>query len=262
MRDKYDLIVPFGFNCASAAQLRLRNLRFSSFPFDWISENERQDFGTLLSFINSRFKDFLSYENLQIVDPNGGNRHVVVKDLETNFCFSHDFYIGAVGEAPRKQEWTDVRAKYQRRIDRLFEMAAKAESILFVSNIGAKGSPVDHDNLIKTQRELQSCFCGKQVDLFVVAYESDAFAIEEIGDNIVCQRTSRQCVPAYDVNHRVIEFSFLDKISLTSAFKHDGVLRAKRELNFVERLVYNVAKRSLKVLFKRKIKFPVINDYE
>lgn len=261
MRKEYDLIVPFGFNCGSAAQLRSRKLRIASFPFDWVLQYGGHDFELFVSMLANDFSGFLSYDDLLVVDLNGGDRHVIVENMRTHVRFVHDFNIGRIGDRPDKGEWMSVQEKYRRRADRLSVLMAKAGSILFVSGVDLVKKPCAPVDLIDVQQRLKALHPGKIIDLFVVMYNSDRMSVESFGESVVCQFTPRSWIASYDANRPVYEYSFLDGISLSGLIENARAMRSKEDLDLLERLVYSLTKKAIKFMASRKIQCPRICDY-
>lgn len=260
MKLKYDLVVPFGFNCVSAAQLRLRGLRVMSMPFDWVAWDGDNGFVNRLGMLQSNFKDWLNGDNLTVASLNGGDNHVVVYDRKYGISFPHDFVGGKIGTPPEPDELKRICEKYSRRASRMMDAIKGSDSVLFV--ITHDSGFVGIDVVRHIREKLQAVFPQKNIDIFCVSF--DAIKYDTImEDGIVIQYVARPMKVSYDVLIKSVEFSWLDGVVLTDKNKSFGErLRGKRQLKWYEKWIYSFAKKTLKILHKRRIKSPIIIDYE
>ena len=93
-------IIPIGFDCGTASELRDNGIRNASYPFDW-----NVTFGGISDIFNNDFQNFLNIEN---------NYNYIY-----NIFFMHDTF-------PNDNE------KYERRIERLRDILASDKEILFI----------------------------------------------------------------------------------------------------------------------------------
>ena len=135
-------VVPIGVHCSAAAALRRLNIREMAFPFDWMVSG----FINLYNCFNEDFKHFLEknslrprYDNQAIVDYYG-------------FEFPHDFPTtqnliskenagdGQVAQSlihPNFKDYADaVKSKYDRRIERLYQILNSSEKVFFIRHFG------------------------------------------------------------------------------------------------------------------------------
>jgi len=123
---RFDRVVSIGDSCGCAMLLREARLRMSSGPFDWITgATLEQHVKTLCG----RFQDFLHLENLVWYEA-GDNLHAndVYRDSVTGDRFVHDF----PKQVPLASSFPAVRAKYERRFNRLLQALDGGESICFI----------------------------------------------------------------------------------------------------------------------------------
>jgi len=129
LKTKYDLIVPFGKWCGPAFWLRKFCLRSCSLPFDWMA-GDAYSLEDYVSIVCNDFVDFLQRDALSF--HTYGNPEIdecdTYRDDHTGLFSCHDFPIGASFEAA----WSQVRAKYDRRIARLFSEIRRSRHVLFV----------------------------------------------------------------------------------------------------------------------------------
>lgn len=126
---EFDLIFSIGEDCAYSSYLRRFNLQEYSYPFDWLT---KADFTTRIELLLNNFSGFLQKENLSQIDK---STYKVVDEFndyykcaKTDFYFYHDFS----NTLPFSKSYPLVKAKYQRRIERLYKQIAHSKDILMV----------------------------------------------------------------------------------------------------------------------------------
>ena len=113
-------VVSLGDFCGPAQELERIGYRSFSMPFDWLVT---ADWGKVVQLIYSHFEGFLDEKNLvQEVDVNPKYYY----DKEFKIHFYHDF----VAEKSLSEQLPKVKRKYQRRIDRFYQVIA--EPTLFI----------------------------------------------------------------------------------------------------------------------------------
>lgn len=115
---KYDFVVSFGENCLSAILLNRTKLRKFSGPFDWVLG---PDFTARTKLFCNGFEDYFNKEDLVFMGNYVQNqiKHDVYLNRKTGIKFLHDFQYEGDFEA----EYPALKAKYDRRIKRLQELA-------------------------------------------------------------------------------------------------------------------------------------------
>lgn len=122
----YDLAFSLGFSCGASTALRAAGLQHASYPLDWVGSP-----GVVASAraIAADFSGWLERDDLRLYDIRRGalNKHVYL-NARTGFGFPHDFssFVGF------DEAYPEVRAKYDRRIARFYEIAGKAKRLLAV----------------------------------------------------------------------------------------------------------------------------------
>lgn len=127
---KFDVIIPLGADCGCAGCLNSYNLRYFSYPFDWLF---KISFENRIKLIENHFDDFLVKENLVFLekDPNAvlvDNENDYYRDVKYGTQFLHDFAHGV----PLNVSYQTVKEKYDRRIYRLYNNIENAKNVLFV----------------------------------------------------------------------------------------------------------------------------------
>eukprot|EP00405_Crypthecodinium_cohnii_P042493 CAMPEP_0206557908 /NCGR_PEP_ID=MMETSP0325_2-20121206/19423_1 /ASSEMBLY_ACC=CAM_ASM_000347 /TAXON_ID=2866 /ORGANISM="Crypthecodinium cohnii, Strain Seligo" /LENGTH=505 /DNA_ID=CAMNT_0054058997 /DNA_START=146 /DNA_END=1663 /DNA_ORIENTATION=+ len=181
--------VSLGSYCAVASCLTHLKLREAAFPFDW----NRTTIQGVVHFLKSRFSDFLQF--FLVKDFVGG------KDTGGKaYCgVHHSVWHENLGSG-------DGQAKYQRRIERLYEN--KAERLLFIRSLNSSDELAAAQELLST---LESIFPKSRVYLLLI---------------VTCQRESRQYFVS-GLNRRLI-VHFLPGWSIDGLAFSEAILSAHR----------------------------------
>lgn len=106
----FDYFISLGFTCPVASSMSKYGLRSFSGVFDWLIT---PDFGWVLHYIETDFKDFLLQENLERYD----EYPLHFRDKQSGFRFLHE----TVGFESR---YGELKEKYDRRIGMFLEKTA------------------------------------------------------------------------------------------------------------------------------------------
>ncbi len=126
----YDLVVGLGQNCSTATYMMRNGLRSFSSPFDWIGgENKGDGLDRRIKIIENGFENFMSLSSFVLESDSGEDeRFMHYRNLDTAFLWLHDFKR----EVSIEKVYPSVRAKYERRIGRMYKLAKKAKHLLFI----------------------------------------------------------------------------------------------------------------------------------
>ncbi|MCM1537630.1 MAG: DUF1796 family putative cysteine peptidase [bacterium] len=102
--EKYSYCASLGWFCGTASAMIKNGLRFFSGPFDWYYS----DFSSVLSMMENDFSDFLSKDNLRIVEGEPGQFY----DTKYGFLYNHDV------KEDFEKEYDLIVSKYRKRINR------------------------------------------------------------------------------------------------------------------------------------------------
>jgi hypothetical protein len=120
---KYDETVSLGSSCQSAWHLEANGLRRWSYPLDWVIT----PFDSLIAFITHRGVGFLDRDKIAVIEIlEGAPSMLHVSDTTYHIHSIHDFF------APDMPNYEAVKAKYDRRIKRFFDLLESSKRILFV----------------------------------------------------------------------------------------------------------------------------------
>ncbi|MFP5108881.1 DUF1796 family putative cysteine peptidase [Neobacillus sp. C211] len=136
LKGTYDAIYSLGDLCLAALQLRQNNLRPFAGPLDWMSSPS-------LSSVSSLLKNrFIGYMDLPNLIPSGyatgvdsSEPHIVVTDMAYQIVSSHDF-IADKNTFTNLVTYPEVRAKFDRRIQRFLDKLSNGKRILFIRTEG------------------------------------------------------------------------------------------------------------------------------
>lgn len=138
--EKYDQTISLGSSCQSAWQLEVNGVRKLAYPFDWLMT----PFDGLVSFIINKGEGFLEKDNIEVIEILHGDplSFLHVADRKYDFHSMHDFFF------PDMYNYGDVKAKYERRIQRFFDLLESNKKILFVRTQISRDEAVRLDDLL------------------------------------------------------------------------------------------------------------------
>ena len=152
--------MPLGSACKTTHNLRKRNLQRESLPFDWILLVDTQ---VIIQLLRSHFQGFLVRENMKKKELEN-TLHDVYVDVSSKIEFWHDFPLNCNFD----EMFDEVKRKYKRRIDRMYDDIHHARNILlFRTVIVAEGTLTD-EQLLKDYQDFCEIFPNKNVDYIYV----------------------------------------------------------------------------------------------
>lgn len=161
--DDIPIIIPLGFDCHVATELRLHKLRSQAFPFDW----NITSFNAVYKAIQEDFAHFLN-ENYLIMH---SDEYGIINTYY-GIDFRHDFPNRNPSVSPEKQiDFIDpsdmphykicknfldfiepVREKYNRRIRRFYDAVSGNSKVIFIRNNDiTKEQSIKLYNLLRTK---------------------------------------------------------------------------------------------------------------
>lgn len=165
-KKEYDFIVSIGEDCACTSYLRNHNLQVLSYPFDWLT---KAPFEIRLELILNDFENFLNLEDLTFIPkpPDMFNDKYCdyYENTRNGFYYFHEFPIGV----DPKESINEIKAKYERRINRMNEMIIQSERVLFV---WLSHMQTTDDNLIISLQEQIAKKFSKQIDFLIIENDS------------------------------------------------------------------------------------------
>lgn len=153
----YDFVFSMGQACTCSMTLRHAGLQFASFPLDWVSGGS---LASRTALVASRFAGWLEKEDFTYHGVNPKNGLGVFINRRTGFRHPHDFPAG-----PIEQAYGEVREKYRRRIERLYQMLDSSRRVLvaYITRPDEAAEPVEE--LTKCRQRLAETFPGRTFDI-------------------------------------------------------------------------------------------------
>ena len=232
---KYDLIISLGGNCAAAHNLRYRNLRPFSLPFDWVFIEDDTPISYLSEGVKDGFRNLCLFENLvEITDENLIGKHgkfLPYKDMYTGFNFVNHFDQKLIN----KNVYLPVYNKIRMRVSRLLNAFEKGSDFLFI--LSAK-VPVSFDVIKKLSDVLKSKYPDKNFEFEILLFDSQKDEVQ-INENIKFNYIKRS-LNLYDFHHTNFEWNFLDNVAL------------KRKNNNIKKISLKLFKNRYKITIEKK----------
>lgn len=200
----YDLVYSLGGNCAAAFQLKYRDMRCFSLPFDWVYIENEKPIEYLCEGFADGFKNLALKENLKRVE--GSKEHpVIYQDTYSGYFFPNHFKKDA------EKEYDAFDKKLRRRTARLIEKIKSAKNVLLILSVSF---PLDISCLEKLSKCLTRLYPNARFDFEAVSLSCPREEEATVG-NIRLQRCVRQ-QNLYDFYKTNFEWAFLDRITLPS----------------------------------------------
>ncbi|NWL88844.1 peptidase [Paenibacillus sp. 79R4] len=131
IKGQYQAVFSLGDNCLPAIQLERNGLRPYSGPLDWLAIPQISDLNRLLL---NRFAGFMDLSHLKVVSK-VSDRLFLVEESFYQLYLNHDFFTHNNTET-QLFAYSEVKAKYDRRVNRFLEKIATSQRILFVHSGG------------------------------------------------------------------------------------------------------------------------------
>ncbi|GIP29956.1 hypothetical protein J23TS9_50860 [Paenibacillus sp. J23TS9] len=132
LKGTYDAIFSLGDLCLASMQLEKLDLRPYAGPLDWMATYNLADVNRLL---RNHFANFMEYNNL-VVEKRISDQLYLVRETNYDFLSNHDFFTHN-NFPPYLAAYPEVKAKYDRRVQRFMEKMAYSRNILFIRTEGS-----------------------------------------------------------------------------------------------------------------------------
>lgn len=200
----YDLVCSLGGNCSAAFQLKYRDMRCFSLPFDRVYIENEKPIEYLSEGFADGFKNLALKENLKRVE--GNEAHAVIyQDTYSGYFFPNHFKEDA------EKEYDAFDKKLRRRIARLIEKIKSAKNVLFILSVSF---PLDISCLEKLNKRLTELYPNVHFDFEVLSFSCPQEEEKTVG-NVHLKWCVRQ-QNLYDFYKTNFEWAFLDYIALPS----------------------------------------------
>lgn len=138
----YEEVVSLGSSCQVAWQLEAHCVRKAAYPFDWLITHSK----ALNAFLCRKGKGFLNWDKITVIRAYPGDpAHLEVVDQMYGLVSLHDFLAN-----PPMENYYEVKAKYDRRLARFFELLNSNKTVLFVRQGSSCAEIKELDSLLHT----------------------------------------------------------------------------------------------------------------
>lgn len=208
-KDKFDFICSLGGNCMVSAQLKQRNLRMFSLPFDWLYMIDDKVLYNLPNCFRNKFADFIQKENMRYVPlseipQTTHTDRVLYQDMKTQYYFLNHFNK----KIDESSEYDIFRKKMTKRINRFFSCINNSKKILFLLSHSFYISNQPYIDIYNTLKQL---YPDKEFFIKVIQFNSDEPSFRSNDEKIEIDRYKRKD-NLYDFIKTNIEWEFLDNI--------------------------------------------------
>jgi len=223
--NEFDVIVSLGGNCSVAHNLRVRNLRPFSLPFDWLLMDDARPIEYLPTGFTDGFKDFCLQEILvELKGAERGEEHpgrLQYLDAVSGWKFIHHFNESDDFNREYKRVY-DVLSRRIRRLDALFLEGGRYLLILAPT---FKVSKTCLDRLMGVLRDKY----GNTSFYYIIMSFDEMSADVEVDRNLIYAKVKRP-QNVYDFSKTNVEWSFLDRIKLSGKTDRPGPSKHKLQL--------------------------------
>jgi len=160
---KYDVVLGMGSMCSCSQALREAGLQLVSFPFDW---NGGPGICGKTDLIMDDFRGFLDRGRM-FRQPEPKFSYNQYWDDDRAFKYYHDFPMACDFE----EELPKVRAKYARRISRMYDLFGKAKNVLLVYIACPDWQDCTVEDAVYCRCRLAERWPGVQFDFLLFHYE-------------------------------------------------------------------------------------------
>ena len=188
---KYDLAIPLGNACSCTQTLRRAKLQLLSFPYDWVTTGSRDtdilaDLSNRVDDICGEFDGWLDINEFEsFTSGEFTSKADFYRNRRLNLLFLHDFPKGV----PLESSFSEINAKYQRRIKRLLELLRKSKRVLILRVDRPNMSiPTPLESCRDAIRRLSAKFPGTTFDLILLQQKADVpfeeRHVEDLGSDL------------------------------------------------------------------------------
>lgn len=160
-QEKYDFVFSIGEACSCSSTLRNAGLQHRSLPFDWVANPPLVERAGLF---HSGFQDWLTKDAMECIGMQEIEKKpkMIYRNTITGTRFSHDFPV----DKPFDEAFPIIKARYDRRIARLYETIRASRSVLMVYiAMPNETRRQTNEDLIEAVKRVSDCFPGVKIHL-------------------------------------------------------------------------------------------------
>ena len=122
------IFISLGSTCCITQQLKNHNLRQNAYPFDWIRITNLNNVSKLL---DNHFYDFLKFEEIQFIE---FSDRFLINNVSGSYIYKNKYcgFYHEFSEMLDENTYNLFKNKYERRIERLFELLKSNNEIIFI----------------------------------------------------------------------------------------------------------------------------------
>ena len=211
---EYDLIVSLGGSCATACQLKTRNLRKVSMPLDYVYSKDSRCLEYLAKALERGFDDWCLQENLVLAKPEEmrpGGAPYQYFDTVTHYMYVHDF------EEPCESVIEKVREKFKYRLARFKSAFAEAERIALVFD--TENDDAEKGMIRVREAILRKYGAEKQIDCYLLTFDASKESVSETSGVVIREFSHPRHL--YLFHEKCYEFDMMDEWQLSDRIKSD-----------------------------------------
>ena len=175
------IYISLGGNCSVTYQLKLRNLRYKAYPFDWTKISINQ----LINILENNFKDFIDSIRIKKnsiihINFNTEENNSLILTNNFNILFAHE--ISDINNSS-----LDIfKQKLYRRIDRIYNLINHSQKIIFI-RIELQPIKIDYINKIKILLNLLNTFSNNFILKLILNIDKnfDIKLLENLSNNLL-----------------------------------------------------------------------------
>ncbi len=212
-KKEYDLICSLGANCSAASQLRFRNLRGISLPFDWTYYVTQESIYKLADGLKDNFSNFLKKENLRKLEgdeySNAHNDRVQFEDTYSKIYFYNHFNLNNHEE----KEINIGIKKFKKRCKRFDYFLSNANNVLLILSVKES---LGIECIKYLQDKLKEKYPNTDVTIIYQIFNSGEDSFEDLGNLKIYKHKRSENL--YDYQKSNYEWRFLDDLKLSKKY--------------------------------------------
>lgn len=241
----FDAIIPIGADCHTAPTLTACRLKNEAMPFDNVGAAliNKCGKGGLERKVELICNHFLDFFNLEDLVSRGANPETIdywnlwIVNKRTGLSFRHDF----PADKDIKDSYPAIAEKYQKTIDRLYEIINLSDNVLFL--FIAKIEGYDDKYLIEQKIKLERAFPNKKIEFLYLMHKADfdpcKFVEREIYDGVMRVDANMTYTEATDIRGKALGntklyYAYLEKYYSPVRFSY-----AENQLNLLRNAFKN-----------------------
>lgn len=225
-KGQYDMIASLGGNCSAAHNLRFRNLRTVSLPFDWLYIVDERPIYWFAEYIGNNLSGFCLKENLIEISPDSpewSSSHpdrIQYIDSGSGYRFVNHFNKRITDD----EEYQRVYGTLMRRVTRFIEKLSHAKRALLIL---ATPVNVSDSCFCALRKSLTLKFPKTEIDIVYMKFGVEGECPELIADAKVHIIPIPRSLNDYDFLKTNYEWSWLDQVSVSDT---PGVQKRKTDI--------------------------------